>query len=211
MEPLLHRNYYHIYNRGINSENLFIDKNNYEYFIGLFVKYIQPVCDIFAWCLMPNHFYFLVRLKEIEEINKKELPIPKVANSVRVCNPDRIEAEVKAPHLYFSHLFNAYTQAINKYSSRHGNLFERPFKRILVKDESYLKQLILYIHNNHVKHGFTTTPCDYTWSSYNEIISSMPTKHPRDKIFGLFNDRANFIFCHRNIQEPISIDDLSFD
>jgi REP element-mobilizing transposase RayT len=165
---------------------------------------------------MPNHFHFLLRIKEVEEINKKELPIPVRANSVRVNNPDRVaangvEAEVKSPHLYFSHLFNAYTQAFNKYSSRHGNLFERPFKRIIVKDESYFKQLILYIHNNPVKHGFTSTAGEYTWSSYNEIISSKPTNISRDKTIGLFNDRSNFIFCHRKIQETADASALFFE
>jgi REP element-mobilizing transposase RayT len=209
MEPLLHGNYYHIYNRGINSENLFIDKDNYEYFIRLFNKYIQPICETYSWCLMPNHFHFLLRIKEVEEINKEELPIPvRLANSVRVVNPDRVEAEIKSPHLYFSHLFNAYTQAFNKYSSRHGNLFERPFKRILVQDESYFKQLILYIHNNPVKHGFTSTAGEYSWSTYNEIISSKPTNISRDKTIGLFNDHANFIFCHRNIFESTDAADL---
>ena len=64
IEPLIPGNFYHIYNRGIDSCNLFIEPDNYEYFLSLYDKYISPVADTYAWVLMPNHFHFLVRLKE---------------------------------------------------------------------------------------------------------------------------------------------------
>lgn len=81
-EPLTYGNYYHIYNRGIDSCNLFRETDNYEYFLSLFDKYISPVADTFAWVLMPNHFHFLVRLKQEVEV---ELP----ATPDRVQNPVR--------------------------------------------------------------------------------------------------------------------------
>ena len=190
MEPLVNGYYYHIYNRGINSENLFIDKNNYEYFLNLYNKYIPTIAESFAWCLMPNHFHFLVKIKELED--------EVATNSDRVQNPVRV---TKPPHLHFSHLFNAYTQAFNKYSSRHGSLFERPFKRKLIKDDNYLKQLIIYIHNNPVKHEFVSSPQEYPWSTYGEIISNTTTKLPRNEIIDLFSDRENFIACHKKMQD----------
>jgi len=63
-EPLLSGNQYHIYNRGINSCNLFNETSNYEHFLELYEKYISPVANTYAWVLMPNHFHFLVRIKE---------------------------------------------------------------------------------------------------------------------------------------------------
>ena len=60
--------YYHIYNRGINSCNLFEENTNYEHFLRLYEKYIHPIADTYAWCLMKNHFHFLVRIKEEREI-----------------------------------------------------------------------------------------------------------------------------------------------
>lgn len=63
-EPLLSGNCYHINNRGINSSNLFNGPDNYEHFLDLYAKYISPMADTFAWMLMPNHFHFLVRIKE---------------------------------------------------------------------------------------------------------------------------------------------------
>ena len=67
-EPLKVGKYYHIFNRGINSCNLFKDAKNYEYFLRLFDQYISPITETFAWVLMPNHFHILVRIKDETEI-----------------------------------------------------------------------------------------------------------------------------------------------
>ncbi|MEI6678378.1 MAG: hypothetical protein WCL21_07205 [Mariniphaga sp.] len=56
--------FYHIYNRGINSCDLFREQANYEYFLELYDKHISPIADTFAWVLMPNHFHLLVQIKE---------------------------------------------------------------------------------------------------------------------------------------------------
>jgi hypothetical protein len=63
-EELICENYYHIYNRGINSCNLFRETANYQHFLALFEKYISPIAEIFAWVLMPNHFHCLVKIRE---------------------------------------------------------------------------------------------------------------------------------------------------
>ncbi len=61
--PLEHSKYYHIYNRGINSCTLFRKYENYEYFLKLYADYINPIAETFAWCLMQNHFHFIIRIK----------------------------------------------------------------------------------------------------------------------------------------------------
>ena len=66
--PLLYNTYYHIYNRGVNGENIFIEERNYEHFLNLFAKHIEPVCDLFGYCMLRNHFHVSVRVKSEEEI-----------------------------------------------------------------------------------------------------------------------------------------------
>lgn len=56
--------YYHIYNHANGRENLFCSDENYRFFISRYKKHIAPIADIFAYCLMPNHIHFLVRVKE---------------------------------------------------------------------------------------------------------------------------------------------------
>jgi len=70
--PLLYNTYYHIYNRRVNGENIFLEGRNYEHFLNLFAKHIEPVCDLLGYCLLRNHFHILVRVKSEEEIVENE-------------------------------------------------------------------------------------------------------------------------------------------
>jgi REP element-mobilizing transposase RayT len=110
---------------------------------------------------MKNHFHLLVKIKDLEDI---------------------AEEKYKAkPYLGFSHLFNTYTQSINKTYNYTGSLFQERLKRIRITDNDYLVQLAAYIHLNPVKHNFTTT-LDYPYSSYNSIISNKNTLLKRDEL-----------------------------
>lgn len=188
-QKLLYGSYYHIYNRGINSCNLFNESDNYEYFIHLYDKYISAETDTFAWVLMPNHFHFVVRIKEEPEL--------------LAANPE--SSLLKPPHQHFSNLFNAYTKAFNERFSRHGSLFERPFKRKLIDNERYLRQLILYVHNNPVHHGFCSHTIEYPWSSYITCISQKKTKLKRETVVGWFQNIDNFISSHN---QNVNISDI---
>ena len=195
IEPIAYGSYYHIYNRGIDSCNLFQETDNYEYFLSLYDKYISPIAETYAWVLMPNHFHLLVRMKDEEEVA-----------SLNLTGFENLSG-LKPPHQYFSNLFNAYTKAFNKRYGRHGNLFERPFKRKLIDNELYLKQVILYIHNNPVHHKFCNHPMEYPWSSYLTCVSVKPTKLKRDLVLGWFDDEANFKFMHDQKVEIEKIED----
>ena len=126
-ETLQPGNFYHIYNRGINSCNIFTEQRNYNYFIRLYEKYIFQIADTFAWVLMPNHFHFLVKI---------------TSNSDRVQNPVRVEGKKSTPSLQFSKLFNAYAQAFNKQQNQKDSLFMQNFKRKLIDSDNYFKQKV---------------------------------------------------------------------
>src|ERR1043165_3191633 len=66
--PLLYDTYYHIYNRGVNRENIFIEERNYDLFLKLLEKHLLPVVDLVAYCMLRNHFHLLVRVKSEVEI-----------------------------------------------------------------------------------------------------------------------------------------------
>ena len=208
-EVLQPGNFYHIYNRGINSCNIFTEQRNYGYFIQLYEKYIFQSADTFAWVLLPNHFHFLVRVNNTDRVQN---PVSVITVDREVQNP--VSASLKkapktlSPSLQFSKLFNAYAQAFNKQEERHGALFERPFKRKLVEDEDYLRNLVLYIHNNPVKHKFCKKPEDYQWSSYHTCISEKPTKLQRKSVIDWFDDIANFKYVHDEMVDIGWIDEL---
>ncbi len=60
--PLQRGQVYHIYNRGNNREEIFIQERNYRHFLQLYAQYVEPVADTYAYCLLRNHFHFLVRI-----------------------------------------------------------------------------------------------------------------------------------------------------
>ena len=66
--PLLYDTCYHIYNRGTNRGNIFIEERNFQYFLHLYTKHLEPVVDTCAYYLLRNHFHILVRVKSKEEI-----------------------------------------------------------------------------------------------------------------------------------------------
>lgn len=195
-EPLVPGNFYHIYNKGINGENLFKSRENYPYFLGLLEKYIGPVAEIHAWCLLKNHFHFLLKIREIQnQRSSQQLEMNKWID----------------PSKAMSNLFNAYAKAINKVYGRTGGLFETPFKRKLVNSELYLKQLVFYIHNNPVKHGFCNSMVEYPWSSYLSILSVAEDDKTMNKTLGWFNKKGDFIKFHNNHHDPKEISEYIFD
>ena len=55
-------NIYHVYNRGNNSQKIFFEEENYIYFLKKMRRFLLPHCDILAWCLMPNHFHWMINV-----------------------------------------------------------------------------------------------------------------------------------------------------
>ena len=183
--PLEKGNYYHIYNRGNNSIDVFFDTDSYYHFLKLYGKYISPIADTYAWCLLKNHFHILVYIRMDHEIEFEKLEYSTVEK------PKIIE-----PSKQFGFLFNAYTQSINKKFNRTGGLFEKPFERKLITSDKYLQNLIYYIHNNPVQHGFVKQMSLYPWSSYDTILSEKPTKLKRKEIFDIYGSKNEFENYH---------------
>lgn len=195
--PILHGNYYHIYNRGNNGIDVFLENENYYHFLRLYAKYIEPIADTYSWCLLKNHFHILVRIKDKSEIIESDLTY-NTTEKPKVIEPSR----------QFSHLFNAYTQAINKRYNRTGSLFEKNFERKLVTTESYFQKLIFYIHNNPVHHGFVKQMGLYPWSSYGSVVSEKPTRLKRGEVLDLYGTKEDFINYHNRQQNTNEILDL---
>ena len=67
--PFLTSTTYHIYNHANGDDNIFREQDNYRFFLEKYVKYINPVADTFAYCLMRNHFHLMVRIKDVQSFN----------------------------------------------------------------------------------------------------------------------------------------------
>ncbi len=195
--PLENGKYYHIYNRGNNGIDLFYEIENYNHFLRLYEKYIDPIAETFAWCLMKNHFHILVYIRETNEVDTTKLEYSSTDK------PKTVSASKQ-----FSNLFNAYTLAMNKRYNRTGSLFEKNFKRKVVSSKNYFQKLIFYIHNNPVHHRFAEHIVEYPWTSYGTIISTKQTKLQRNRVIESFNDLENFKYYHSINQNLDEIEDL---
>lgn len=167
--------YYHICNRGNNKENIFIEEKNYGYFLGKMKKYLLPIADVYAYCLLKNHFHIVLRIKDNEEL------------------PEKLKKKI---HLPFSNLFNSYAKSINTSYDRIGSLFQEHLQRNKIENEEYLKQLIVYVHLNPIKHKFTKSFETYLHSSYRSFVSDKETSIDRSFILELFGGLDNFKFYH---------------
>jgi len=72
IEPLQVDSYYHIYNRGINGENIFKEERNYDYFLQKYTQFVSPIAETYSYCLMKNHFHLLVKTRSESEIKLLE-------------------------------------------------------------------------------------------------------------------------------------------
>ena len=204
--PLEHGKYYHIYNRGNNSETIFNSDKEFKHFLGLYEKYITPIADTFAWALMSNHFHFFVRIKMEVEIGFLA-PLPKGAEKGKwkIISKEEIKKlglpknKVKQPNpsRQFSHLFNAYAKYYNVIHQRTGSLFEKSFERTLVDSERYKKHMVYYVHHNPIHHGVVQDYTNYKWTSYNDFVSEKKTIVMKDEVLEWFFNIDNFIFFHQ--------------
>lgn len=195
--------FYHIYNRANGSEKLFLSDDNYRFFLRRWTKYIEPIADTYCYCLMPNHFHYLIRTKDEDEV----LKIPKGKQKL---SPDLEGFEnlqglqyQKICSQHFSNLFNSYTKAFNKMYKRKGSLFIPNFKKKEITDERYLDTIIAYIHRNPVHHHYVSRMEDWEFSSYNTFFSDKKTKIMRAEIIDWFGGLSYFEKFHQQQIEKL--------
>lgn len=188
--PFIEGQFYHIYNRANGDDRLFYTDANYIYFLKKLDTYLSGLLEIYAYCLIPNHFHLLARVREsTTPVRFRHICSTGEEESHK---PDRCKITQ-----HFSNFFNCYTKSINRQEHRSGSLFERPFKRKLIDTQEYLKMIILYIHLNPVHHGLTENFESYRWSSYPILIGDQPTKLPREAIYEIFDGKDRFIEDHK--------------
>lgn len=181
---------YHIYNRANGSERLFASDENYRYFLQQYQKYIEPIAETWCYCLMPNHFHFLVRIKSEKEISM-------FFREVKGRNLQGFQNLEGLTNQQFSNFFNAYAKAFNKEQGRKGSLFMHTYKRKAITDSKYLIKLIHYIHYNPIEAGLCAKPEMWKYSSYIAIVANKPTNINRNEVIDLFDDLENIKYCHQ--------------
>jgi REP element-mobilizing transposase RayT len=180
--PILGGSFYHIFNRGINRQILFYQIRNYEYFLRLIDQFLSDYIHLLAYCLLPNHFHLVLKVKEKILLNGEEKSDEESIGSTVVQQLKR--------------LFVTYSMAINKQEHREGILFDPKYKRIEIEDDDYLLYAIYYTHYNPEKHQISRNFRLYEHSSYNAICEGNKSIVDRKYLLELFDDLHGFITYH---------------
>jgi putative transposase len=212
---LLEGEYYHIYNRGNNRENIFFSKENYRYFLSKYDKYLSPYLDTYAYCLLPNHFHLLVRVKSEKEfvVQASEgrsstftsTAYDKSGTSGTAVFQGGTKVLTDISDIIselFRRFFTSYAKSINKQEGRVGSLFQKNFKRKIISKEKYFRSVVHYIHANPQTHGICTDFKEYPYSSYQRMLMEMPSKLKKQELFDWFESKENFIRVHQEENVP---------
>ncbi|MDR9409649.1 MAG: transposase [Balneolaceae bacterium] len=154
-------NIYHIYNRGNNKQNIFFEEKNYHFFLQKMRTHLLLHCHLLAWCLMPNHFHWMIQVRHDYETIENEQPSENKSPVVQPLNKS------------VSTLLSSYTKAVNNMYDRTGSLFQRRTKSKnlspgLKTDNNYPLICFLYIHQNPIRSGLVENFGDWPFSSYQD-------------------------------------------
>ncbi len=156
--------------------------------LNLFDKYLSPFVDVYAYCLMPNHFHFLIRVKEPCQTSE----VFKTSEVYEQRGSKKLTPLEKA----FKDFFISYAKGINKAYNKTGSLFQSKFKKKEIVDSSYFTSIIQYIHANPIKAKLCNNYKDYKFSSYTAIIGTGNTHIKRQEVLDWFGNREIFIKVH---------------
>ncbi|MCC6282791.1 MAG: transposase [Saprospiraceae bacterium] len=192
--------HYHVYNRTNNRELLFLDDADRKFFIEQYKRFVADCVDTYAYCLLPNHFHLVVRIKSAQALIDltEQTPEPQRTAPQRQILSQHTDERYFHPLLerQFTRMFTSYATYFNYRYERSGNLFYRPFRRVAVDDDSHLHWLIYYIHHNPRKHKVMEEFLHYKWSSYTALISQSQTLLLRKAVWDIFGGKADFIAFH---------------
>lgn len=185
--PLVTGEYYHIFNRGNEKRNIFTQPRDCKRFLQTFYYYqftgpkpsfskyaksdlnsFKPdlekkLVKVLCYCLMPNHFHFLI----------KQLKSNGISN-------------------FLSQISNSYTKYFNTKYTRIGALLQGVFKNVRIETDEQLIHVSRYIHLNPVVSGLVKKPEEYKWSSYLEYITQNPFVCSIDEVLGLFSSPRKY-------------------
>jgi putative transposase len=144
---------YHIYNQGNNKQQIFFSRENYLYFLRCYKNLVSPYADTRAYCLMPNHFHFLVYTNKnsINKIKIGSLYLTQLSNGIRKC-------------------LSSYASAINKQQHTSGSLFRQKTKAEPINNTAndYARTVFHYIHHNPLHAKLINDLKNWEYSSYKD-------------------------------------------
>ena len=128
---------YHVIARGVERRAVFRDDQDRNGFVERLSALVEEESiDLFAYVLLDNHFHLVAR--------RQQSPLAQ----------------------FMRRLLTGHTVTFNRRHRRAGHLFQNRYKSVLCDEDSYLLQLVRYVHLNPVRARIVADPADYRWSSH---------------------------------------------
>ena len=191
--------YYHVYNRTNGNALLYLNHDNYQFFLQKWQLYFDDYLDTYAYCLMSNHFHFIIKVKPIDaDFKSKVQKESTTAATAFLLQKITVDAFLEDQ---FKRFFTSYAKAYNKQHKRHGSLLEKRFKRVQLHSTDQLLDKIAYVHHNPLHHDSSPFYDFWHFSSYKNYLSQQSTKLKRQEGLTLFGGEEAFITYHDNFHK----------
>jgi len=134
---------HHIVQRGHNRETVFVEKDDYLYYLDTLKEWKQELdVNVYGYCLMTNHIHLILDPRN---------------------EPANIGKLMKR-------LAGRQTRYVNYQEKRSGSLWEGRYKSSPIETDRYLLACHRYVERNPVKAGMVTDIAEYEWSSYKQHV-----------------------------------------
>lgn len=200
--PFLPGSYYHIVCKSIDGLILFNEEKDYRVFKERFKQFTSAFFEVWAYNLIPNHTHHIIKARPAQEIAETISGFQKEEQSKAMLRfLDAIKDENSFDEMIerqMNSLLVSYANYCNNKRGRKGGIFQKPFKRIRIEDDSHLQQAIIYTNANAQKHKLVRDFKEHPYSSYADIINGNGQFTEIDKQIGFFGGLDNFINIHKS-------------
>jgi putative transposase len=151
---------YHVINRGNGGQVVFQKDKDYEVFVNLMKEAkIRYAVEIFAYCLMPNHFHMVVMPHQSEDLSK-----------------------------WMQWLLTSHVRRFHKHYGTSGHIWQGRYKSFLIQKDSHLLTVLKYVESNPLRAGLVNSANNWLWSSHREsihkgghlLIDEVPVELPKE-------------------------------
>jgi len=198
--PFLPESFYHIVCKSIDGILLFKEATDNHVFLKRFQQFTCPVFDVWSYCLLNNHTHHIVKTKSLTDGLENIKKLERKTESMKAFMSDQsgklhfgamIERQMNSFLVSFANYAN------NKYL-RKGGLFQKPFRRIQIADDTHLQQAIIYVHANAQKHNLVRDFKEHPYNSYSAIVNNDGSFTDTKNVIDFFDNVDNFKSIHKS-------------
>jgi hypothetical protein len=192
--------FYHIVCKSIDGIHLFKEHEDHIVFLKRFQQFTDQLLEVWSYCLLTNHTHHIIKVKSLAAVLEKISNLPDQTVAMKSFLSDQknesfFDAMIERQMNSFLVSFSNYTN--NKYD-RKGGLFQKPFRRVQVADDTHLQQAIIYVHANAQKHNIVNDFKLHAYNSYAAIINNNTTFTDAASVLDFFESLEKFVSIHKD-------------